>query len=158
MVRARFKARARGESGGMVDISAKPSIPREAVAEGFIRLKKETIELIRRGKIVKGDPLSMAKISGVMAAKQTSSLIPLTHPIPITKVDVKSEIMDDGVKVKTTVKTTYRTGCEVDALMATSVALLTIFDVCKQYEKDKEGQYPSTVIEGLRVTRKEKRL
>jgi cyclic pyranopterin phosphate synthase len=140
----------------MIDISEKPEAYREAIAEGIIRLKPETIKRVKEGRVEKGDPISIAKIAAILAAKQTPSLIPLTHPIPITSVDVSTNILEDHIKVRVSVKTTYKTGCEIDALVAASVALLTIFDVVKKYEKDEKGEYPSMSIDQIKVVRKRK--
>ena len=142
----------------MVDISDKPEITREATAQGCIKLKTETLHLIKEGKIAKGDPLYTAKIAGIMAAKRTSTLIPLCHPLTLTKVEVKTEILGDSkVQVTATVKTKAQTGVEMEALTATAVSLLTVWDMVKQYEKDAEGQYPSTAIESIRVIEKLKK-
>ncbi|MGB9675917.1 MAG: cyclic pyranopterin monophosphate synthase MoaC [Candidatus Bathyarchaeales archaeon] len=139
----------------MVDISEKPEIYREATATGTIRLKPETIKLIREGKIAKGDSLYTAKIAGILAAKKTSELIPLCHPLPITNVDIKIEIADKThVKVTSTVKTKAQTGVEMEALTATATSLLTIWDMVKQYEKDAAGQYPTTAIENIHAVKK----
>jgi len=139
----------------IVDISDKPKVFREATATGTIKLKPETIRLINKGKIAKGDPLYTAKIAGILAAKKTSTLIPLCHPLPLTNVEVEIKVLDrPTVKVTSTVKTKAQTGVEMEALTATAVSLLTIWDMVKQYEKDVEGQYPSTVIENIRVVKK----
>jgi cyclic pyranopterin phosphate synthase len=139
----------------MVDISDKPKVFREATATGTIKLKPETICLINKGKIAKGDPLYTAKIAGILAAKKTSTLIPLCHPLPLTNVEVEIKVLDKStVQVTSTVKTKAQTGVEMEALVATAVSLLTIWDMVKQYEKDAEGQYPSTVIENIRVVKK----
>jgi len=139
----------------MVDISDKPKVFREATATGTIKLKLETIRLINKGKIAKGDPLYTAKIAGILAAKKTSTLIPLCHPLPLTNVEVEIKVLDKStVQVTSTVKTKAQTGVEMEALVATAVSLLTIWDMVKQYEKDAEGQYPSTVIENIRVAKK----
>ena len=141
----------------MVDVTEKPEIYREAKAKGAIKLKPETILLIREGKVEKGDPFHVAKVAGILAAKNTSSLIPLCHPLPLTNVEVDLQIVDDStVEVKTTVKTRAQTGVEMEALAAATVALLTVWDMTKQYEKDKRGQYPHTVIQDIRVIRKMK--
>jgi len=143
----------------MVDVSRKAEILREATASGIIKLKAETISLIKTGKIAKGDPICTAKIAGVLAAKKTSSLIPLCHPLPLTNVQVEVKVMDEGtVEVSATVKTKAQTGVEMEALAAVSVGLLTVWDMTKQYEKDAEGQYPSTAIEGIHVVRKFKQV
>jgi cyclic pyranopterin phosphate synthase len=139
----------------MVDISDKPKVFREATATGTIKLKPETMRLINKGKIAKGDPLYTAKIAGILAAKKTSTLIPLCHPLPLTNVEVEIKVLDKStVQVTSTVKTKAQTGVEMEALTATAVSLLTIWDMVKQYEKDAEGQYPSTVIENIRVAKK----
>lgn len=141
----------------MVDITGKPKVFREATATGKIRLKPETIKLIKSGKIEKGDPIYTAKIAGTLAAKETSILIPFCHPLPLTNVNVGIEIQDNStVKVSSTVKTEAQTGVEMEALVATAMSLLTIWDMVKQYEKDAEGQYPFTVIEDIRVVKKVK--
>ena len=139
----------------MVEISDKPEVFREATATGTIKLKPETIRLINEGKIAKGDPLYTAKIAGILAAKKTSTLIPLCHPLSLTNVEVEIKVLDkSAVQVTSSVKTKAQTGVEMEALVATAVSLLTIWDMVKQYEKDAEGQYQSTVIENIRVAKK----
>jgi cyclic pyranopterin phosphate synthase len=139
----------------MVDVSAKPEVFREATATGTIKLKAETIRLIKEGKIAKGDPLYTAKIAGILAAKKTSALIPLCHPLPLTNVEVEVKFLENSkMQVSSTVKTKAQTGVEMEALVATAVSLLTIWDMVKQYEKNKLGQYPLTVIENIRVVKK----
>ena len=141
----------------MVDVSAKPEVNREAKAKGTIKLKSETLRLIREGKVEKGDPFEVAKVAGVLAAKSTSSLIPLCHPLPLTSVEVKLRIVGDSeVEAEATVKTRAQTGVEMEALAAAATALLTVWDMTKQYEKDADGQYPSTSIQNLHVVRKVK--
>ena len=141
----------------MVDVTAKPEVYREAKAKGTIKLKPETILLIKEKKVEKGDPFQVAKVAGILAAKDTSSLIPLCHPLPLTSVEVDLEIVDDStVGVEATVKTRAQTGVEMEALVAATVALLTVWDITKQYEKDKLGQYSQTVIQDIRVVRKVK--
>ncbi len=143
----------------MVDVSGKPEILREATAKGTIKLKAETIGLIREGKIAKGDPLYTAKIAGILAAKKTSALIPLCHPLPLTSVEVDARLTDaSSVEVTAVVKTRAQTGVEMEALNAVSLALLTVWDMTKQYEKDAAGQYPSTAIENIHVVKKLKRV
>ncbi len=141
----------------MIDITGKPEVFREAVAEGFIRLRSETLERIRRGEVEKGDPLSIAAVAAVLAVKKVPELIPLTHNIPITNVSVNYELRDDGVRVEVRVKTTAKTGVEMEALAGVMAALLNIWDVVKKYEKDELGQYPTTEITGVRVLRKVKK-
>jgi cyclic pyranopterin phosphate synthase len=143
----------------MVDVSGKAEIFREATAAGTIKLKPETITLIKEGKIAKGDPLYTAKIAGVLAAKKTSSLVPLCHPLPLTNVEVEAKILGKStVEVSSTVKAKAQTGVEMEALVATSVGLLTIWDMVKQYEKDANGQYPTTAIENIHVIMKFKQV
>ena len=142
---------------GMVDISKKPEVFREATAKGTIKLKAQTMQLIKEGKIEKGDVFSLAKVAGVLAAKKTSELVPLCHSLPLSTIDVSVEIADESmVTVEATVKAFAKTGVEMEALVAVSVALLTVWDMTKQYEKDRKGQYPTTVIEDVRVLRKVK--
>ena len=141
----------------MVDVSAKPEVYREAKTKGTIKLKSETLLLIREGKVEKGDPFEVAKVAGILAAKKTSSLIPLCHPLPLTGVEVKLQIVDDSkVEVETTVKTRAQTGVEMEALAAAATTLLTVWDMTKQYEKDAQGQYPQTSIQNLHVVSKVK--
>ncbi len=142
----------------MVDVTSKPEVYREAKAKGTIRLKSETIRLIREGKIEKGDPFQVAQVAGILAAKNTSALIPLCHPLPLTGVEVKLKIIGDShVEAVATVKTRAQTGVEMEALAAAATALLTVWDMTKQYEKDEDGQYPSTSIQDLHVVNKVKR-
>jgi cyclic pyranopterin phosphate synthase len=139
----------------MVDVTQKPKVHREASAQGSIKLKPRTVKLIEEGKIEKGNPFDVAKIAGILAAKQTSSLIPLCHPLPLTSVDVGIRVVDDStITVNATVKTKAQTGVEMEALVAVSTSLLTIWDMTKQYEKDRAGQYPTTAIDNIRVVRK----
>ena len=143
----------------MVDVSGKAEVFREATAKGTIKLKAETVNLIREGKTAKGDPLYTAKIAGILAAKKTSNLIPLCHPLPLTSVEVEALILDETtVEVSATVKTKAQTGVEMEALAAVSVGLLTVWDMTKQYEKDAAGQYPSTAITNIHVVKKFKQV
>ncbi|MDQ1280976.1 MAG: cyclic pyranopterin monophosphate synthase [Thermoproteota archaeon] len=148
--------RIRSDGPSMVDITLKSQIQREATAIGKIILKSNTVNLIRNGEIEKGDPINTAKVAAVLAAKNTSGIIPLCHPIPITNVKIEDEVLVDGVIFRAFIKTTARTGVEMEALTAVSVALLTIWDMVKQYEKDERGQYPSTAITDIRVLQKVK--
>jgi len=142
----------------MIDITAKPEVFREATAVGTLKLKTETIERIKKGTVEKGDPFYAAKIAGILAAKNTSNIIPLCHPLPLTNVKIDFEVMNETtLKATSTVRTKAQTGVEMEALVATAVALLTIWDMVKQYEKDAAGQYPSTAIEKIQVTRKTKK-
>ncbi len=123
----------------MVDVGDKPLQHRSASATGFIHLQPETIRLISENEIQKGDVLSIAEIAGVQAAKKTPELIPLCHPLLITKVMVETKLMDKpgkrGIQVTATVKCQGQTGVEMEALSAVSVALLTIYDMCKAVDK-----------------------
>jgi cyclic pyranopterin phosphate synthase len=141
----------------MVDVSDKTEILREATASGTIHLKTETIKNIKEGKTQKGDPLYTAKIAAILAAKKTSELIPLCHPLPLFNVEVYPKILNEStIEVSVTVKTRAQTGVEMEALTAVTTALLTIWDMTKQYEKDKDGQYPSTTIQNIRIIHKYK--
>lgn len=141
----------------MVDVSKKPEVFREATAKGTIRLKAETMRLIQKGKVEKGDVFTLAKVAGILAAKKTSELVPLCHPLPLSNVDVKVESIDESrLAVQATVKAFAKTGVEMEALVAVSAALLAIWDMTKQYEKDSKGQYPTTVISNVKVLRKVK--
>ncbi|MEM1711501.1 MAG: cyclic pyranopterin monophosphate synthase MoaC [Nitrososphaerota archaeon] len=137
-----------------VDISGKDVVRREAVARGFIRLKPETIRRIRFGDLEKGDPLQVARLAGINAAKLTPLLLPLCHPLKLEHVDVNLNVMDDGVEVVVRVLAHEKTGVEMEALTAASIALLNIWDVVKRYEKDESGQYPSTEISSIKVVEK----
>lgn len=121
----------------MVDVSAKPDTTRTAVARGEVHMKKETFDLIRAGQIKKGDVLTVAQIAGITASKRTSDLIPLCHPLPLSKVDVDLELDEalPGVVITATAKVTGKTGVEMEALTAVSVAALTVYDMAKAAEK-----------------------
>ena len=132
----------------MVDVSAKPEVFREAIAKGTIKLKPATIVLIKEGKTAKGDPLYTAKIAGILAAKKTSGLVPLCHPLPLTKVEIEAQIVGKGaVEITATVKTKAQTGVEMEALHAVAVAALTIYDMIKAVDK-------AMVIGEIRVVEK----
>lgn len=139
----------------MVDITPKPEIFREAVASGSIKLKPVTIKRIMGGTVEKGDPLETAKVAGILAAKNTSHILPLCHPLPLTHIEVRTRIQNhDRINVQTVVRAEAKTGVEMEALSATAAALLTIWDMTKQYEKDAKGQYPTTRITNILVERK----
>ncbi|MEA2089358.1 MAG: cyclic pyranopterin monophosphate synthase MoaC [Thermoproteota archaeon] len=141
----------------MVDVSRKPEVFREAVASGVIRLRAETVQRIRRGHVAKGDVFTVAKVAGILAAKKTSFLVPLCHPLPLTNVDVKVKVLDDvRVGVEANVRTCGRTGVEMEALVAVCGGLLTVWDMVKEYEKDEKGQYPVASIKDVKVVKKEK--
>ncbi|MFW5707215.1 MAG: cyclic pyranopterin monophosphate synthase MoaC [Bacteroidota bacterium] len=133
----------------MVDVSPKPMQTRTAVAVGFIRLQPPTVKLIRENEIKKGDVLTVAEIAGIQAAKRTSDLIPLCHPLQITKADVKANLKENGVEVTATLKCIGQTGIEMEALTGVSVALLTIYDMCKAVDKKME-------MEGVKLLEKTK--
>jgi cyclic pyranopterin phosphate synthase len=120
----------------MVDVSGKPVTKRTATAIGFVRMAAETVRTIREHALPKGDALETARIAGVMAAKRTSELIPLCHPLPLSHADVQLEIRDDGVSITATATTEGKTGVEMEALTAASVAALTIYDMCKAIDKE----------------------
>lgn len=138
----------------MVDVSKKDDVERTCVAKGYIKLKPSTIEAIEKKKVIKGDVLTTAQIAAIMAVKKTSELIPMCHPLPITSVNVDFETFEDKIGVEVKVKTTYKTGIEMEALTGVSVALLTILDMVKAIEKDENGQYPETEIFGIKVLEK----
>ncbi len=142
---------------GMVDITGKPVVYREATARGRIILKPETIARIREGRIEKGDVEQVASVAAVMAVKKTPDILPLCHPLPITSVKTSFTYGSDHMEVTVTVKSMGKTGVEMEALTGVSVALLTIWDMVKQYEKDEKGQYPTTRITGIEVVEKVKR-
>jgi cyclic pyranopterin monophosphate synthase len=121
----------------MVDVGEKMITQRVAVAEGYIEMRLETLQLIVAGEHKKGDVLAIARIAGIMASKKTADLIPLCHPLPITHVDIKLEPDLDLNRVRclTTIKTTGQTGIEIEALCATQIALLTIYDMCKGIDR-----------------------
>ncbi|WP_296597735.1 cyclic pyranopterin monophosphate synthase MoaC [Phenylobacterium sp.] len=131
----------------MVDVSDKAATTREAAAEGFVRMTPETLALALSGEGRKGDVRAVAEIAGVMAAKRTSDLIPMCHPLPITKAEVKIEPGEGGLSVTARVKTTGQTGVEMEALTAVSVACLTLYDMLKAAEK-------GMVIEAVRLVSK----
>jgi cyclic pyranopterin phosphate synthase len=120
----------------MVNVSDKPFTERRAVASGRVFLSPETLTLLREKGSPKGDPLEIARIAGIMAAKKTSELIPLCHQINLTKVNVTAEFADFGIKLEAGAITTAQTGVEMEALTAVSVAALTIYDMCKAVQKD----------------------
>ncbi|MCD6125521.1 MAG: cyclic pyranopterin monophosphate synthase MoaC [Thaumarchaeota archaeon] len=137
-----------------VDVSDKPMVRREAVARGFIKLRPETVKRIRENKVEKGDPLQVARLGGINAVKFTPMLLPLCHQLKIDNVLIETRLMDDGVEVVARVKACERTGVEMEALTAVSIALLNIWDIVKAYEKDERGQYPETEITGIKVLEK----
>jgi len=133
----------------MVDVGNKDVVSRVAIASGFIRLKSPTIDLVYDNGIKKGDVLTVAKIAGISAAKKTAETIPLCHQIPISHISIDFLREDQGISIKSTVKTQAQTGVEMEALSAVSVSALAIYDMCKAVDKEMQ-------IEGIRLELKEK--
>jgi cyclic pyranopterin phosphate synthase len=131
----------------MVDVSEKPATVRQAVAAGFVRMSPQTLQLALSGEGAKGDVRAVAEIAGVMAAKKTAELIPMCHPLALSKVEVRVEPADGGLAVSARVKTTGPTGVEMEALTAVSIACLTLYDMLKAAEK-------GMVIETVRLLEK----
>lgn len=136
-------------SATMVDVSAKAETPREAVARGIVHMKPETIGAITAGGVAKGDVLGTAKIAGIMAAKKTSHLIPLCHPLELTSVDLAFSGNEEAgeIHIEATAKTMGRTGVEMEAMTAVAVAALTIYDMCKSADRE-------MVISAIRLVKK----
>ena len=139
------------------NISKKPVVFRQATASGRIVLKRKTLELIRKGALRKGDPLAISKTMAILAVKKTPELLALCHPLRIENVNVAETTQKDSIEVTVTVSAHEKTGVEMEALTAVSIALLNIWDVVKAYEKDERGQYPTSRIEAVRVVEKVKR-
>ncbi len=131
----------------MVDVGAKPVQRRRATAAGHVSCSPETVRALRDRALPKGDVLTVARIAAIQAAKRTDELIPLCHGLPLDRVDVDFEVRDDGVAIRATASTSAKTGIEMEALTAVSVAALTIYDMCKAVDK-------GMVIGGIRVTEK----
>lgn len=131
----------------MVDVGDKPVTSRVATASGFVRMSAATVGAIRERRTPKGDPLQTARLAGIMAAKQTATLIPLCHSLALSSVDVLAELVDDGVRLEATALVDGRTGVEMEALTAVSVAALTIYDMCKAVDRE-------MVIGEIRLERK----
>lgn len=121
----------------MVDISEKPDTPRIAIAKGEVVMSRETLEMVKAGEVQKGDVVSVAQVAGIIAAKRTSELIPLCHPLPLSQITLNFEIDEElpGIGITATVKTIGKTGVEMEALTAVAVAALTIYDMTKAVEK-----------------------
>lgn len=120
----------------MVDVSNKPIVKRTAIAKGTIFMAPDSIEKIKQSQIKKGDPLACARIAGIMAAKKTGDLIPLCHPLPLDQVTVDFSISEECISIKSKAITTAKTGIEMEALTAVSMAALTIYDMCKAIDKE----------------------
>lgn len=131
----------------MVDVTEKPETSRRAVARGRILLAQETLRLLRDNAVPKGDALGVARVAGILAAKRTSDLIPLCHPLPITRVNIDLNLTDEGVEIEAEVRVTGRTGVEMEALTAVSIAALTLYDMVKAVDK-------SAVITDIRLENK----
>lgn len=131
----------------MVEVSEKEDTKRIAVATGIIKMKKETVNMIKDGLIKKGDVLSVAQIGGIMGAKKTSDLIPMCHNIFLTGADISFNILENSIEIQSEVKTVGKTGVEMEALTAVSLAALTIYDMCKAVDKD-------MVIEDIKLIKK----
>ena len=133
----------------MVDVSAKADTARVAVARGSVRMRQETLALIQSGRVEKGDVLAVARLAGVMAAKKTHELIPLCHPLLLTDIDVQlcPVEAESAVRIEATVRSTGKTGVEMEALTAVSVAALTVYDMCKAADR-------AMRIEGVRLVKK----
>lgn len=140
----------------MIDIGAKDIVKRSAKARGEILLKRDTVDLIQKGKIEKGDVLATAEVGGIMAVKKTSEIIPLCHPIPLTSVSFDYEVGEDRIICYCQVQADYKTGVEMEAIAGVTIALLTIWDMVKYLEKDEDGQYPSTRITNIEILEKVK--
>ncbi|NYB52273.1 MAG: cyclic pyranopterin monophosphate synthase MoaC [Methanobacteriaceae archaeon] len=140
----------------MVEVGDKPIIRRTALASGKIELNSDTIRVIKEGEVKKGNVITTAQIAAIQAVKSTANLIPLCHPLPISGVEVEFEVEPEHIKVTVEVKSTGKTGVEMEAITGVSVALLTIWDMVKSAEKDENGQYPTTRISDIEVIRKEK--
>lgn len=122
----------------MVDVSGKEPTKRVAVASGRVLLSPETVAKLRANETPKGDPLEIARIAGIMAAKRTSELIPLCHQVPLSKVNIEARLTDSGIELRAEAITTSRTGVEMEALTAVSIAALTVYDMCKAVQRDIE--------------------
>jgi len=140
----------------MVDVGHKPAVARIAVASGRLHLQPSTRQAILSGTVPKGDVRATAAVAATMAVKNTPQLIPLCHPIPISGTDVELHADDVGVLVRVTVKATYRTGVEMEALAGVCAGLLTVWDMVKPLEKAADGTYPHCAISDVHVERKDK--
>jgi cyclic pyranopterin phosphate synthase len=142
----------------MVDVGDKPDTARRAVARGEIHLSESTVDAIRADDVGKGDVLATARVGAVQAVKHTWETIPMCHQIPITNVETDFDVRDDRVVLEVAVETTGKTGCEMEALEGVTTGLNVVWDMVKAAEKDADGQYPGTAIEGVEVVAKEKRV
>jgi cyclic pyranopterin phosphate synthase len=138
----------------MVEVGNKPAIKRSATASGKIILNKETIDLVEKQTIRKGNVLTTAQIAAISAVKNTANIIPLCHPLSITGINVDFKVINTSIEVKVQVNSDGKTGVEMEAITGASVALLTIWDMVKSVEKDDDGQYPATRIKEIKVIEK----
>jgi len=137
----------KGSDVAMVDVTAKEVTSREATARGFVRIGREALRQVRLRKTPKGNPLEIARIAGIAAAKRTAEWIPLCHPLPLTHIDVTARLCQDGVEIASRVRATARTGVEMEALVAVSAAALTVYDMCKALD-------PAIEIGGIHLLEK----
>ena len=145
------------ESGvHMVEVGEKPDQKRRAIASGSIFLDENTVAMIQNEEIKKGNVLTTAQIAGIQAVKNTSSIIPLCHPLALTGIELNFEVKTDEITATCAVNTLGKTGVEMEAITGVSVALLTVWDMVKAVEKDDDGQYPDTRISDIKVIKKEK--
>ena len=141
----------------MVDVGAKPDTARRAVARGRLALSPASVAAIREDAVEKGDVLATARVGAVQAVKHTWETIPLCHQIPVTNVDVRFDVTEEGVALTVAVETTGKTGCEMEALEGVTTGLNVVFDMVKAVEKADDGEYPTARIEDVRVVEKTKR-
>jgi cyclic pyranopterin phosphate synthase len=140
----------------MVDVGGKADSRRRAVARGELRVRPSTARAIREAAIGKGDVLATARVGAIQAVKHTWETVPMCHQIPVTNVEVDLEVGEGAVTMTVTVETTGKTGCEMEALQGVTTGLNVVWDMVKSAEKDDDGQYPDTGIEGVRVVEKTK--
>ena len=140
----------------MVEVGSKPDQKRRAIASGKIFLDEKTIEMIKNEEIKKGNVLTTAQIAGIQAIKNTSSIIPLCHPLNLTGIEIDFEVKSGEIICTCSVNTLGKTGVEMEAITGVSISLLTIWDMVKDVEKDDDGQYPHTRIANIKILKKEK--
>lgn len=135
---ARLTHYRKGGQVRMVDITAKPVTSRMAIARGFVRMSRKALARVRRLETPKGNPFEVARIAGIAAAKRTSDLVPLCHPLPLSHIDVSTRLCENGVEITSRVTTVAQTGVEMEALTAVAVGALTLYDMCKALDKSME--------------------
>lgn len=145
-----------GDEAQMVNVSDKPDVRRSSVATGKIELRESTVEAVREGDVVKGNVLATARVAGIQAVKRTWDTVPMCHQIPVSDVSVGFEFEEDGIRARVEVRSTGKTGVEMEALNGVSTALLTVWDMVKSAEKEDAGGYPETAIGGVEVVEKVK--